>query len=206
MTICKPEIRRTASVGDWIIGTGSKNARVTKNDTVNLSDSLVYAMKVTDKKTLEEYDQHCKQRLQIKIPVWKTNDWRLRMGDCIYDYHKYDNPIQRKSVHNETNMATDISGKHSLISTHFYYFGVAAVEIPNDLRQLIKQSHGHKIIQQQELITRFENWIGQFQGNTILGDPQLRWNFDREMTDEIISDCSKRDHEDDKDDSCETIC
>ena len=28
LTICKPAIRRSASVGDWIIGTGSKNSRL----------------------------------------------------------------------------------------------------------------------------------------------------------------------------------
>ncbi|MBS1649217.1 MAG: hypothetical protein JSR09_05870 [Bacteroidetes bacterium] len=206
LTICKPAIRRTANIGDWIIGTGSKNTRVTKIDTVNLSDSLVYAMKITDKKSLANYDQFCNQSLQSKIPVWKTNDWRLRMGDCIYDYSKPGDPTIRKSVHNETNRATDIGGKFALLSTHFYYFGVAAVEIHKDLKQLIKQSQGHKIIQQEDLVIKFENWIKQFKLNTIIGDPQLRWMFDREVNDDLISGCSKQDYEDDQDESCETVC
>ncbi len=206
LTICKPAIRRTASIGDWIIGTGSKNTRVTKTDTVNLSAYLVYAMKVTDKKNLADYDQFFKQSLQSKIPIWKTKDWRLRMGDSIYDYSKPGDPTIRKSVHNETNRVTDIGGKFSLLSTHFYYFGLAAIEIPNDLKQLIKQNRGHKIIEQKDLIIKFENWIKQFEANTILADPQLRWMFDKELNDDIISNCSKQDYEDDQDESCETVC
>lgn len=45
LVICKPAIRRTAQVGDWVIGTGSKNSPIG-----NIEDKLVYAMKVTDKK------------------------------------------------------------------------------------------------------------------------------------------------------------
>lgn len=47
LTICKPDIRRKASVGDWVIGTGSKNSRLKDGNTYDLSDSVVYAMKVT---------------------------------------------------------------------------------------------------------------------------------------------------------------
>jgi hypothetical protein len=205
LTICKPAIRRTAGIGDWVIGTGSKNTRVTKTDTINLADSLVYAMKVTDKKSLADYDQFCRKSLQNKIPIWKTNKWHLRMGDCIYDYSKPGDPTIRKSVHNETNRETDIGGKFSLLSTHFHYFGLAAVQIPNDLKQLIKQGQGHKIIQQEELVIKFENWIKQFKANTMLSAPQLHWLFDREVSDETISVCSKQDYEDDKDESSETL-
>ncbi|MEQ8924467.1 MAG: hypothetical protein RLO81_01575, partial [Fulvivirga sp.] len=43
LTICKPVIRRNASVGDWIAGVGSKNVCG-----IDYSGKLVYAMKVTD--------------------------------------------------------------------------------------------------------------------------------------------------------------
>ena len=46
----------------------------------------------------------------------------------------------------------------------------------------------------------------QFEPNTLFADPQLRWLFDREVSDEIISICSKQDFEDDKDESSEALC
>ncbi|MBY0481272.1 MAG: hypothetical protein K2Q21_07950 [Chitinophagaceae bacterium] len=206
LTICKPAIRRTAEIGDWIIGTGSKKTRVTKNDTIDISDGLVYAMKVTDKKNLKDYNEFCNEKLQNKIPVWRTADWRLRMGDCVYDYSNDGEPILRKSVHDETNRATDTGGIYTLLSTHFYYFGLAAVQIPNELKKLIKHGPGHKIIQQDELINKFESWIGQFQLRTVFADPQLRWLFDKGVSDDTISETSKQDYDDDKDESCETVC
>jgi hypothetical protein len=48
LAICKPGIRRTARKGDWIAGLGSKTA---------LSGRLVYAMRVEEVLSLEEYDR-----------------------------------------------------------------------------------------------------------------------------------------------------
>ena len=53
-TVCKPAIRRTAKIGDWIIGTGSKNSNCNDGNTHDLSDSVVYAMRVSNKMTLAE--------------------------------------------------------------------------------------------------------------------------------------------------------
>ena len=53
LTICKPDIRRTASIGDWVIGTGAKNVK----GHGDLSNKLVYAMLVTNKMTLKEWNQ-----------------------------------------------------------------------------------------------------------------------------------------------------
>jgi len=62
LTICKPAIRRIASIGDWVAGTGSKNVK----EHGDLSKKLVYAMKITDKMTLKEYDEYCKKTYQRK--------------------------------------------------------------------------------------------------------------------------------------------
>jgi len=60
LTICKPIIRRKSSVGDWVIGTGSKNAKLSDGKIHDFSNHLVYAMKITEKKYLKEYDKYCK--------------------------------------------------------------------------------------------------------------------------------------------------
>lgn len=205
LTICKPAIRRKAQIGDWVIGTGSKKAKLSDGKKYDFSDSIVYAMKITDKKTLEEYDEYCRNNLISKIPEWKTTDWRLRVGDCIYDYETNKEPVIRKSVHNEKSRRRDLSGKNTLLSDHFYYFGVEARILPIALKELIKKSQGHKKIEKKELVEEFEKWIEQFEKNKIYADPQMKWLFDRELTDQELAVCVKCTMEDDEDEKEETL-
>lgn len=206
LTICKPVIRRNAQIGDWIIGTGSKNTKLKDGKIYDFSDSIVYAMKITAKKSLREYDEYCKKHLTQKIPKWKTEDWRLRVGDCIYDYSTNDEPTIRKGVHNEGNRQKDLSGFNSLLSNHFYYFGVEARPLPLELKELIKKGRGHKKIERVDLIQEFEKWIEQFEKNELYADPQMRWLFDREISDEEISTCVKEKLENNEDENEEIVC
>lgn len=191
LVICKPVIRLKAQQGDWVIGTGSKNSKISEQVTVDLSDSMVYAMKISDVKSLEEYDKYCRQNLQNKIPNLTAEDWRLRMGDCIYDYSRTTVPVQREGVHIELNISNDLSGENALLSDHFYYFGSGARPFPPNLKQLIKRNQGHLIIEKKNIIQQFENWIQQFELNRIYADAQLRWYFDKAVDQELISKCSK---------------
>jgi hypothetical protein len=206
LTICKPDIRRTARVGDWVIGTGSKNSKINDGKTYDLSDSIVYAMKIQHIKTLEEYDKFCRQDLQDKIPAWYDQDWRKRMGDCIYDYSKGAEPSVRKGVHNENSRKRDLSGKNALLSEHFYYFGEEARPIPNNLKGIIKRNQKHLKVEDPNLVEKFEAWIQQFEKAKIYAAPQLKHEFDVIPTDELISKCSDRHKEEDKDGSDEIKC
>lgn len=206
LTICKPVIRRTARIGDWVIGTGSKNSKLKDGKKYDLSDSLVYAMKISDIKSLKEYDSYCQSNMKEKIPDWKNKDWRKRMGDCIYDYSISQEPQIRKGVHNEWNRKRDLGGHNSLISNHFYYFGEEARPIPDSLKRIIKKNQGHLKIENQDLINEFETWIFSFEKNKIYANPQLKFEFDKPMTEEQISKCAKRDEKEDKFEDEETIC
>lgn len=177
LTICKPAIRRNAQIGDWVIGTGSKNTKLKDGKTYDLSGSIVYAMKITDKKSLCEYDEFCKNNLTNKIPKRKTKDWRLRVGDCIYDYSKNSEPTIRKGVHNEGNRQRDLGGNNSLLSDHFYYFGVEARPLPKELKELIKKNQGHKKIEKSDLVKEFEKWIEQFEKKLIVCRPTNEMAF-----------------------------
>lgn len=198
LTICKPVIRRTACIGDWIIGTGSKKVNIGNGVYCDFSNSIVYAMKITDIKSLKEYDEYCRNTLNAKIPIFETEDWKFKVGDCIYDYSRGDEPCMRKGVHNESNRIKDLAGCNALLSTNFYYFGSEARPLPLDLQCFIKKYRGHKKIEDAELIGKFENWIGQFEKNKIYADPQMRWYFDRELTDKELSVCAKRCVEEDE--------
>lgn len=206
MTICKPAIRRTACIGDWVIGTGSKCVNLGDGKTCDFSDSIVYAMKITDIKSLKEYDEYCNNSLINKVPVIMTENWKQKVGDCIYDYSKGGEPLIRKGVHNEGNRGRDLNGHNALLSNHFYYFGSEARLLPPELKSIIKKNQGHKKIESVELIRTFESWIEQFERNKIYADSQMRWYFDREITNEDLSACANICRENDKDESEEEVC
>lgn len=177
LTICKPEIRRCAQVGDWVIGTGSKNVKLQDGKTVDLSGRIVYAMKITDKKTLQEYDKFCRSSLPSKLPLWDSKDWQEMVGDCIYDYSKSENPSLRKGVHTENEKERDLRGLNALLSKHFYYFGADARLLPPELAKIVTTTQGHKTNEDKEVIEFFEKWISQFEKNKLYADPQLRWEI-----------------------------
>lgn len=191
LTICKPVIRRTAKVGDWVIGVGSANAKVCKGKFESYSNKLVYAMKITAIKALAEYDAYCFEHIPNKIPQWDKGDWKSRVGDCIYDYSNGDNPILRKGVHNEYCRNTDLSGCNALLSDCFFYFGKEAKEIPPHLHEIVKKNRGHKKIINPKIISDFEAWITQFEQNKLYADPINAWFYMGEVSDEEIAKCSK---------------
>jgi hypothetical protein len=206
LTICKPVIRRNAEIGDWVIGTGSKNSRCNDGKIYDLSQKLVYAMKIDSIKTLEDYDSFCARDLPNKIPDWNSDDWRRLVGDCIYDYSQSSRPKIRGKVHDEGNRATDIRGINALLSKHFYYFGEAAVDLPDELKPLIKTNRGHKKIVNEELVAIFEKWIVQFKLNTLYGEPQLMSHFKGKLRHEACGVCSSHHQEETEDEVEETLC
>jgi len=192
LTICKPAIRRTAKIGDWVIGTGSKNSKLKDSKMYDLAGSLVYAMKIGDKKTLEEYDKYCRSNLPDKIPRWFNSDWRKRLGDCVYDYSKGVEPSVRMAVHKEQHRIKDLSGIYALLSTHFYYFGEEPRPIPAALKGIVKKSQGHLVIEDSILIKKFERWIRKFKKNKIYADPQGRHIYDISAKKVDRNDCSPK--------------
>lgn len=171
LTICKPAIRRTASIGDWVIGTGSKHAQLQDGKEYDFSDSLIYAMKVTAKLSLAEYDAYCRLYLPNKIPQLQSADRRLHAGDCVYAYTDEPLPAIRESMHSKEYLPRDLGGHNALLSDHFYYFGAAAVHIPFALRHIIKRNQGHSRIENELLLAQFTDWISGFELNKLYGDP-----------------------------------
>ena len=186
LVICKPVIRRIAKKGDWVIGTGSK-----KSPIGNISKHVVYAMEITGKMTLEEYDKFCQKQYPNKIPDWGSNDYRRRFGDCIYDFSKSGSPKMRKGVHNEGNRKRDLDGKCALLSGHFYYFGDCPIKLPDSLQVIIKKGQGHKSKSNAPYIGKFISWIKErgFKPNRLYGNPQLKRKILENV--EYVSKCAK---------------
>lgn len=175
LAICKPVIRRVANVGDWIAGVGSTNVRG-----VSYQNKLVYAMKVSEKLTMEEYDIHCRKYLPNKIPDIHSSDYRKNVGDSIYDYSSGESKLLA-SVHNLANKEHDLNGKFVLLSNHFYYFGKNAIDIRENLFPIIKQGQAHKSNFNEPYKLDFVEWLERtdWDPNTLHGKPQFIIDFSK---------------------------
>jgi hypothetical protein len=153
LAICKPGIRRTARKGDWVAGLGSRTA-----PGGDLSGRLVYAMRVEEVLSLEEYDRRAPADWPHRIPNVRSPDLSERLGDCIYDYSR-GGPSLRRGVHGRENQKTDLGGMNVLISRDFYYFGSRAIPLPDDLLPICHQTQGHKSKANAVYFERFVDWL-----------------------------------------------
>lgn len=179
LAICKPKIRKKATLGDWIIGFGSKNAEVERLTFKDLSEHIVFAMRVDQILSFNQYDKFCLKNLPNKIPKLKTNDWRRRVGDCLYyDVTGYQSSM-REGVHDISEMYHDLKGEKVLLSSNFYYFGASA-KLPSDESiQKLKITRGHKSTDDYELVERFFKWISQYDMNHLYDFPQRAWVYNK---------------------------
>jgi hypothetical protein len=153
LAICKPGIRSTARKGDWIAGLGSRNAH-----SGDLSGRLVYAMRVEEVVSLQEYDARASTDWPHRIPNVGSADLSERLGDCIYDFSS-GRPAQRPGVHGPGNVDTDLGGKNVLVSRDFYYFGNRAIPLPDHLLPICHQTQGHKSTANAPYFERFVTWL-----------------------------------------------
>ncbi len=78
LATCKPGIRKGASVGDWVLGTGSCDKR---DD--SLCQKMIYAMQVQEILTLNDYWED--NRFYNTRPVMNGSKKQM-YGDNIYHY------------------------------------------------------------------------------------------------------------------------
>lgn len=174
LAICKPGIRRCAKKGDWVAGLGSVNA-----PSGDLSKRLVYAMRVEEVLTLQEYDQKAATNWPHRIPRINSADLSERLGDCIYDYSR-GSPLQRPGVHGPDNKKTDLYGENVLISRDFYYFGSRPIKLPPHLFGICHQTQGHRSESNSPYFDPFVAWLrdlGLARGQ-ILGWPDFIIEWD----------------------------
>jgi hypothetical protein len=165
LAICKPGIRRAAQVGDWIAGLGSVNA-----PSGDLSQRLVYAMRVDEVIKLDEYDRQAARRWPHRVPDLASLTLQARLGDCIYDFG-HAAPRQRPGVHSAHDITRDLSGINALISWDFYYFGSGAIALPPEFLKLRHPTQGFKSNFNDDIATQFVYWVRSLG----YGHGQLGW-------------------------------
>ncbi len=112
LACCKPVIRRTAKVGDIVVGLSSGCERI------------VYAMRVGEVLTFADYWND--PRFAAKRPM-RTTALRDRQGDNIYEPVGPGRFRQLPSRHGPNDVERDLNGRNVLVSTELVYFGGPAV-------------------------------------------------------------------------------
>lgn len=121
LATCKPTIRWKASVGDWVMGLGSKQ--------IGYEYRVVYAMCVAETLTLDEYWQDC--RFEQKRPR-RSQRYEDTCGDNVYHRHESAGYWTRLPCFHCDDIANDTRTNRVLIANRFVYFGDDAQEIPNE--------------------------------------------------------------------------
>ena len=182
LVICKPKIRRSAQVGDWIVGTGSASSPIG-----DIRGMMIFAMRVTDKMTMYEYEQWTREYRPEKVPNRRSSDPKRHVGDAIYDFIE-DPPRTRPSVHDDSNRDHDLSGKYALLSEHFYYFGDHPIALPEHLQGLVKRGPGHRGAENAPFVEPFVGWLTELQlrPKSLHGDPS-EWLIYRPASAQVVS-------------------
>ena len=167
LAVCKPKIRETASVGDWVIGTGSKMR--------GLQNRLVYAMRVTEEMTFDAYwmdPRFCGKRPDIygnRVQV---------CGDNIYFREKDGNWHQERSLHDRHQILRDTSTDRVLVSDDYIYWGGDGPEIPDRFHNygeegedIRKKGPGHKNRFSPDLARDFFKWLCSLGESGLVGEP-----------------------------------
>ncbi len=177
LATCKPRIRNTAKIDDWVFGVGGGRLKATGR--------CVFAMKVTRKITFNEYWEN--PEFKDKKPV-RNGSKKMLLGDNIY-FHDAENDIwiQAHSHHshpdgslNVYNKNRDTKSSKVLLSQHFYYFGSAAPFMPPNILKDIGYENGinHRVFDYsvaKQLVDWIENDYSDLL-NLVISDP---FNFDK---------------------------
>lgn len=179
LATCKPEIRRLARSGDWIVGTGSQRYR--------LRGHLVYAMRVGEALSYDDYWSD--PRFMSKRPNLRCS-LKQAFGDNIYHHDGRGGWRQENSHHshengeaNRANLEHDTQTDRVLVSDWFVYFGKDAPKIPNAFQKSQGESvcahRGHRSRFSLDLVNEFIVWVQSLGKNGFIGEPI---EFSRQLT------------------------
>ena len=144
LATCKPGIRSTAQIGDWVVGMGGER--------LNATGHCIFAMHVSDKITLDEY---WSGPIYIDKKPARNGSSKMLVGDNIYHRDARSQEWQQADSHhshpdgspNIENLRRDTKCDKVLISRHFWYFGETAPKVPPDIIASIgfENGVGHRV-------------------------------------------------------------
>jgi hypothetical protein len=175
LATCKPGIRASANVGDWVVGLTSVDDRASRG--------VVYAMQVAEVLTYDRYWRDT--RFADKRPDLHGSLKRA-YGDNIYHRAKEGGPwLQVDSHHsfedglpNSENVQNDTQSDKVLVATRFAYWGRSGPDVPGHLRDFeghdLVIGRGYKNSYPETFVQTFVEWFDALHAEGDLGMP-FRW-------------------------------
>lgn len=178
LACCKPEIRRTAQLGDWVVGlTGTRLQPALR---------LVFAMKVT---RISDFDEYWTAAEFAGRKPKRNGSQKLQVGDNIYHRDAPGAPwMQEDSVHSlpggiqcDQNTDHDTRVNRILLSDWFIYLGDEARAVPAEILRRLGYDRNPRdrrkltTVEAAELISWIEGLI-ESEAASVIGDPI---NFDQ---------------------------
>lgn len=172
LAACKPQIRRTAQVGDFLVGTGSKPS--------GRAGRLVYWMRVGRIITFDAYWAAAEFRL--KRPQM-NGSLMQQHGDNIY--HRDPDTAEWRQVdsfHSRAdgspcpdNTARDTGATDKvLIADDFAYWGDGGPEVPAGFGQFVHSTQGHRCAYPENEVEAFTAWLTAMERPALIGRP-IHW-------------------------------
>lgn len=165
---CKPEIRRTAIIGDFVLGFGSAAS--------GIRSKLIYWLRVDEFTTYDKY--WLDPRFQNKKPVVNGSHLKFH-GDNIYHHDGDGFLIQEPSFHslpdgsaNPKNVKTDTSRTNRVIISNTYgYYGKEAISIPTEFAPAIPIGRGHRVAIDRTIQDNVVSWLLARNERGFIGEP-----------------------------------
>jgi len=163
LACCKPKIRRTAGVGDIVVGLSSRCERV------------VYAAKVAEVIGFEEYWKD--PRYEDRRPRMDSPRRVDRRGDNIYEpipggYRQlHSNHSHRDGTENPGQKQTDLQGQNVLVCEKFTYWGGAGPDLSEEL-EFLTIGRNHRCRFSEEEVETVTRWFATLPGG-VFGAPGL---------------------------------
>lgn len=174
LACCKPKIRKSAALGDYVLGTGAAKP--------NLQANLIYWMRVDEILTFDQYWND--RRFRRKKPVMGGTT-HLRYGDNIYHHNGNGEYCQEDSFHSREDGSVSLgdlqrdtgTSDKVLVGREFAYWGRRGIKLPQDLKFLIKKGPSHKKKFTAEQIAKFMDWLAAQQPERGYIDEPAHWQF-----------------------------
>ena len=171
LATCKPKVRETAQIGDWIVGTGSKKK--------SRDGHLVFVMRVSEILSFNEYWQD--PRFLQKRPNLRGS-MKQAFGDNIYVKDQNGSWHQEDSHHSYSdgsqnchNIANDTQADRVVVSVEYAYWGGDGPCFPPGFRDYngedLYAGRGHKCRFTEELVSDFVAWFKSLGATGYLGIP-----------------------------------
>lgn len=161
LACCKPQIRKTARVGDIIVGMSSRSERI------------VYATQVAEVISFDEY--WADPRYRARRPIMTSPEVVYRAGDNIYEpvaggYRQLHSFHSNRDGSEDAGLKqTDLSGNHVLVSERFTYWGQSGPALPEHLL-FLAVGRGHRCHFTPDQIGTVARWFTDLPGG-VLGAP-----------------------------------